>query len=281
MEKALKGGRMYIIASNISTRNSKVNTIFRQAKAGNWFDSGEANTGLQELAEQCDALGAEILEIDIQQHYDSPEAMEFAVSMVQQVTDLRLCLSSNNPRAIEIGLGVCKRPPLVNYVSIDQAKVNNSLALAAEKGAGVVLLVSDPANPSDATEMLLNAGTLVGAANDLGIPNSDIFLDPGLVHVTSDAGQRHLQEIMKFLQALPDVFEEEVQSTCWLTNCSAGAPRRLRRTIETTLLPMLAGGGLSSVFLDVLREDNRRTVRLVNVFTDHTVYSESEIEEIC
>jgi hypothetical protein len=44
---------------------------------------------------------------------------------------------------------------------------------------------------------------------------------------------------------------------------------------------MLAGGGLSSVFIDVLQEDNRRTVRLVNVFTNHTVYSDSEIEEIC
>lgn len=272
---------MYIIASNISTKNNRINTIFRQAKAGNWFNSSEANTGLQEIAEQCDALGADILEIDIQQHYDSPEAMEFAVSLVQQVTDLRLCLSANNPQAIEIGLRVCKKPPLVNYISVDQAQVNNSLALAADRGAGVILLVSNPASPSDATEMLLNAGILVGVANDLGIPNSDIFLDPGLIHVTSDAGQRHLNEIMKFLQALPDAFEQEVQSTCWLTNSSAGASRRMRRTIETTLLPMLAGGGLSSVFLDVLQEDNRRTVRLVNVFTNQTIYSESEIEEIC
>ena len=272
---------MYIIASNISTRNSKVNAIFRQAKAGNWFDSGEANANLQQMAEQCDVFGAEILEIDIQQYNDSPEAMEFAISMIQQVTDLRLCLSSNNPRAIEIGLGICKRPPLVNYVSMEGAKVNNTLALAAERSAGVVLLVSDPTSPSDATGMLQNASILVDAANELGIPNSDIFLDPGLIHVTSDAGQRHLLEIMKFLQALPDAFEQEVQSTCWLSNSSAGAPTQLRRAIEITLLPMLAGCGLSSVFIDVLDEDNRRTVRLVDVFTNHTVYSDSEIEEIC
>jgi cobalamin-dependent methionine synthase I len=271
---------MYIIAGNITTRNRAVNTIFRKAKAGNWFNNAEANADLQNLAERCEAAGAGVLEIDIQQHYDSPEAMRFGVSMVQQVTDLRLCLSSNNPQAIEVGLQACKRPPLVNYVSVDQAKVNNSLALAAEREAGVVLLVSDPASPSDATKMLENAGTLVGAANEMGIPNSDILLDPGLIHVTSDAGQRHLMEIMKFLQALPDAFEPEVRTTCWLANCSAGAPVRMRRTIDTTLLPMLAGGGLSSVFLDVLRPDNRRTVSLVNIFTGQTVYSDSELEEL-
>ena len=43
---------MYTIASNITTRNRTVNTIFRKAKAGKWFESAEANADLQNLAER-------------------------------------------------------------------------------------------------------------------------------------------------------------------------------------------------------------------------------------
>ncbi len=111
----------------------------------------------------------------------------------------------------------------------------------------MVLLVSDPAAPTDAREMLRKTAILVGAANETGIPNDDIFVDPGLIHITSELGQRHLVEIMEFLRRLPEVTEPPVKSTCWLANSSAGAPRRLRPVIETALLPMLAGAGLSSV----------------------------------
>ncbi len=269
---------MFVIANNITTRNSMVNQIFRQAKASGWTSNQQAITRLQELTEQCVADGTDALEIDIQQYHDLPEAIEFAVSAVQQVTDLQLCLSTNNAQAIEAGLRTCKRPPLVNYISIDETRLRDILPSIANHGASVVLLVSDPTAPTDAREMLQKAAILVGAANEVGIPNDDILIDPGLIHITSDTGQRHLVEVMKFLRALSGTTDPPVKSTCWLTNCSAGAPRRLRPIIETTLLPMLAGVGLSSVFLDVLRQENRQVVRLVRMFKNEVVYSDSELE---
>ncbi|MFW6102161.1 MAG: hypothetical protein ACOC6O_00710 [Chloroflexota bacterium] len=72
--------------------------------------------------------------------------------------------------------------------------------------------------------------------------------------------------------------EPPVKNTCWLANCSAGTPRRLRPVIESALLAMLAGLGLSSVFLVVLRLENMRTVRLIKMFANEVVYSESEAE---
>jgi hypothetical protein len=41
---------------------------------------------------------------------------------------------------------------------------------------------------------------------------------------------------------------------------------------------MLAGVGLSSVFLDVLRKNNRQALRLIKVFNNEVVYSDSELE---
>ncbi len=269
---------MLIIASNITTRDSAVNQIFRQAKAGGWGSNQQAITRLQDLTEQCITAGADALEINVQQYHDLPEAMEFAVNAVQQATDLPLCLSSNNAQVIEAGLRICKRPPLVNYISIDEVRLKKMLPLAANHRAGIILLVSHPTAPTDAREMIKKAAILVGAANEAGIPNDDILIDPGLIHITSDMGQRHLVEVIEFLRALPDATEPAVRSTCWVANCSAGAPRRLRSAIETTLLPVLAGAGLSSVFLNVLRRENRRTVRLLRIFNNEAVYSDREVE---
>ncbi|MBI2836545.1 MAG: dihydropteroate synthase [Chloroflexi bacterium] len=268
---------MLAIASNLTTLNPRVNRIFREAKASGWkLDSSSADMVMQ-LARQCAEACANVIEIDLQHHHDHPEAMEFAVRAAEQGTDLRLCLSTNNVETLQAGLKACKRLPLVNYVSVDQVRLGEMLPLIARSGASVILLVSDPAAPADAREMLNRAAILIGAANENGIPNSEILVDPGLVHIGSDIGQRHLAEIIEFLRALPEATDPPVGSTCWLSNGSAGTPRRLRPLIESALLPMLAGAGLSSVFLDVLRRENRQTMRLVNIFTNQVVYADGEI----
>ncbi len=269
---------MFLIANNISTRDAKVARIFQEARAAAWNAESDPAKMLMKLAQQCVAAGADALEINIQQHYDQPEAMQFAVNAVQQVTDLRLCLSTNNAEALEAGLRDCESPPLANYLYMDEARLKKMLPLAAKHGAGIILLISDPVAPSDAREMLQKTAILVGAANEAGIPNYGIFVDPGLIHITNVAGQRHLVEVLEFLRTLPSVTEPSVKSTCWLVNSSAGAPRRLRPVIESALLPMLAGAGLSSVFLDALQQKNRRTVRLIKIFNNEVIYSDSDVE---
>ncbi|MBI4303699.1 MAG: dihydropteroate synthase [Chloroflexi bacterium] len=268
---------MLSIASNISTRELRVQRIFQRLKAGYWNLGGEPSRMLKELATQCVDAGADAIEINTQQHYDHPEAIEAAIKLVQQVTDRKLCLSTNNVETLKAGLKACKGFPIINYLSVDIARLRETLPLAANCGAEVVLLVSDPVAPSDAREMLQKAAILIGAANEMGIPSDRILVDPGLIHITSDVGQRHFAEVLEFLRALPDTFEPPVRSTCWIANTSAGAPRRLRPVIETTALSMLAGLQLSSVFLNVLGRENRRTLHLLKAFNNETIYAESDI----
>ena len=124
--------------------------------------------------------------------------------------------------------------------------------------------------------MLQKAAILVGAANEVGITNDRIFIDPGLVHITSEYGQRHLVQIIEFLSHLSEIVDPPVNSTCWLANSSAGSNQRTRTVIETTLLSFLAGAGLSSVFIDVLRPENQRALRMVKIFRNELIYSSSE-----
>ncbi len=268
---------MLLIASNISTRYTAVERLFRRAAEADWDLGCAAAIELIALARDCAAAGAGTIEIDLQQHHDEPAAMTFAVNAVQAATDRQLCISSNHPLVIETGLQACRRPPLVNHLAFDEKRLRGVLPAAAHHGAGLVLLVSDPSAPTDAREMLNKAAVLVGAANAAGITNERILVDPGLIHVAHADGQRHLAEVLEFLRSLPDAVDPPIGTTCWLGNSSAGAPARLRPLIESTLLPMLAGAGLTSVFMDVLRRENLRAARLVSIFNNETVYSDGEL----
>ncbi|MBI2831458.1 MAG: dihydropteroate synthase [Chloroflexi bacterium] len=267
---------MLTIANNISTRNPDVDRLLKQIAAGSGRPQQEATGTFRKLVE-CIASGADMLEINVQQHDDRPEVMEAAIYHVQQVADRPLCLSTNNISVLEAGLKACSRIPLVNYISMDEARLREMLPLAANYGAEVILLVSDPSSPFDARDMLGRAAVLVGAANEVGIPGDSVFLDPGLIHITHALGQRHLVEVKEFLSALPQTFDPPVKSTCWLANASAGAPSQLRPVIENTLLAVLSTLGLSSVFIDMLRPESVQTLRLLKVLNNELVYSEGEL----
>ncbi len=268
---------MFVIASNITSREAAVERLFRQLRKNSWATGDEPLKMLQGLAQRCVAAGADALEVNLQQHDDRPEIMTAVIQTVQEVTDRQICLSTNSPAALEAGLKACRHFPIVNYIALDEDRLKEMLPLAARHGAEVVLLASDPSHPADAQEMMGRSAILVGAANEVGIPNDHLFVDPGLIHITHDIGQRHFVEVKEFLRALPDTFDPLVRSTCWLSNVSVDAPRRLRPIIESIALAELAALGLSSAFMDVLSLENKRTVRLLKVLDNEVIYSDSEI----
>ncbi len=266
---------MLVMANNITTKNARINRAFRELRKSGWSAGQPVKGALQELTQHCTSAGADILELNLPQYRDEPEAMQFAVTAIQQVTDRQLCLSADNVATLEAGLRTCRRPPLVNYVSSEDTRLQRILPLIAEYGAEVVLLIT---GPRLAPKMLKKAITLVDAANKMGITNSRLFIDPGIYHITSYEGQRHLSQVMEFLRALPLALDPPLRSICWISNVSAGAPRRLRPVIETTCLAMLYALGLSSVCLDVLKRDNMRTVRLLKILNNKAVYSDRDIK---
>ena len=269
---------MLVIANNITTRNAKVRRAYRCLETECVKEEESAVSVLQELATRCVAAGADVLDINIQQHHNGPEAMTLAVKAVQQVTDRQLCLSTSDPVALDAGLRACKGRALANYVSFSETTLKAILPLIARHGAEAILLLTDPGMPSDAQEMLKRAAVLVGAANEVGITNDRIMVDPGLLHITSDMGQRHFVELVECLRALPETFDPPIRTTCWIGNASAGAPLRLRPLVDTTVLAMLSGLGLSAVFVDVLRRENMRMVRLIRILKNEVIYADGDLE---
>jgi len=275
---------MLAIANNITTRNKKVAEALKPRPAESISQKAseriikERGELLQRVAKQCVEAGADILDINLQQRYDKPEIMKFAIETVQEVADCQLCLSSNSADTLKAGMRACKHPPIVNYVSLDKRRLEEILPLIAQYGAEMIILIADPTAPTSIDYILKSAAILVGAANESGILNDRIIIDPGVLHITSDLGQSHAKTLLDLLPALAEAFDPPVRTTCWINNVSAGAPRRLRTPINNTFLAMLAGVGLSSVFVDVLNRETMRTMRLIKILRDEVIYSYRDAE---
>lgn len=268
---------MLIIANNITSRNPRIASILKNYVLKGRKSNSIACPEIQDVAEACILAGANILEINLQQHLDKPEVMEFAITAIQQVTDRQLCLSTQNAITLEAGIKICRLPPIINYTAIDTAQLQEIFPLVNKYQTEVVLLVSDPASPGDSQQMLERTAVLIGVANQYGIPNERLIIDPGLIHINHEQGQHHLVESMELLRAVPIAFGPGVRTTCWLSNISSGAPEPLRALIESTFLALISGLEISSVFMDVLRRENRRTLHLLRIFHNEEIYADAGI----
>jgi cobalamin-dependent methionine synthase I len=95
----------------------------------------------------------------------------------------------------------------------------------------------------------------VAYANELGIPNEDIWIDPIILPVsTAGQGQDFAKVSLEFISIIPEVLPG-VKSTVGLSNISNGAPTEFRPFLNRTYLVMLQRCGLYSAIADPLDKE--------------------------
>ncbi len=91
------------------------------------------------------------------------------------------------------------------------------------------------------------AAELLYAANEGGIPNEDIFVDPIITPVNIQ--QQQLMSTLTFMSMLQDI-APGAKSTCGLSNVSNGPPDHLRPILNQTYMIMLERHGMYSCIVD-------------------------------
>jgi len=187
---------------------------------------------------------------------DTEETMQWIVNTVQEVTDLPLSLDTMNPVAMEAGLKVCKKRPLLNSASGKTDSKEQMLPLAKKYNCDVVIsVINDRGCPPDVELKVDSIMDTVAYANELGIPNEDIWVDPIILPVsTAGEGQGFAKASLEFTNILQDLLPG-VKSTVGLSNISNGAPVELRPLLNRTYLVMLGRNGLYSAIADALDEE--------------------------
>jgi 5-methyltetrahydrofolate corrinoid/iron sulfur protein methyltransferase len=209
---------------------------------------------IQELAIAQTKAGADYIDLNLGPARKNPEeTAQWLVKTVQEVTDLPLSIDTLNPVAMEAGLKICKKRPLLNSASGRTDSKEQMLPLAKKYNTNLVLSVlTDKGCPPDVESRIESIMETAAYANELGIPNEDIWIDPILLPVSAD--QRQVVEALEFMKILPDILPG-IKSTIGLSNISNGTPEELRGILNRTYMVMLGRYGQYSVIADALDKE--------------------------
>jgi len=205
---------------------------------------------IQEMAKAEAEAGADYLDLNIgPARKAGDEMMEWVVKTVQEVTDLPLSLDTTNPVAMEAGLKACKSKALINSISLQPARLEAELPMARKYNADMIgLLWGTEGMPRDANERCMLAVDLVYKANEMGIPNENIWIDPIASPVSVEINQ--VKSCVEFMTMLGEI-APGCKSTVGLSNISNGTPAELRPMLNRTYMIMLMRYGLYSAIVDI------------------------------
>ncbi len=204
---------------------------------------------IQEMAIAETKAGADFIDLNIgPARKAGDELMAWVVKTVQAVTSKPLSLDTTNMVAMEAGLRECKNEVLMNSISLQPARLEAGLPMCQKYNANMIgLLWGIEGMPRDANERAVLAVDIVYKANQLGIPNEKIWIDPIVSPVCVEINQ--VKACIEFMSMLGDI-APGCKSIVGLSNISNGTPTELRGQLNRTYLIMLMRYGLYSAIVD-------------------------------
>ena len=215
---------------------------------------------LERVIEDADAqiaMGADMLDVNAGiPLVDEAELLAQMIRLLQDHTDMPLCIDSSVIEALEAGLDAYEGKALVNSVTGEDERLELILPIVAKHGAAVIGLTNDETGiPETAEKRLEIARKIVSVAGDHGIPPQDVVLDPLAMTVGADP-----QAVRITLDAIEMIRDELGVNMCLgASNVSFGLPER--HTLNAAFLAMGSAHGLTSAIMNALSEECVRSVR--------------------
>ena len=222
------------INSTIKRVNEAVNKRDRQA--------------IIDIAERQAAAGANFLDVNCGtlDTAQEPEAMEWLVRLVQESTQLPLCIDSPNTEALAAGLKGHKGQAMINSISGESERFKNVLPLIKQYEAKVVALcLDDNGIPEDSDSAVAVGVKLIDDLVAAGIPLDRIYLDP-LVRTLATSPNAVIDTLI-LMQTLGSKYEG-LHFISGLSNVSYGLPER--RHLNRAYVVMSIAAGLDAVIMD-------------------------------
>lgn len=191
--------------------------------------------------------GADILDINMGVPLtDEPELLAKAIGMVQELTDLPICIDSSVVEALEAGLSAYQGRALVNSITAEDERLEQVLPLVKKYDAAVIALPNDvdeiPMEPDKRLDLVKKIVDV--ATGEYGIALHDIVIDPLAMPIGADT-----QTAVNTMETMRRIREQYgLNMTCGASNVSFGMPGR--HAINSVFLPMAMTNGLTSAIMD-------------------------------
>ncbi|CAA9320365.1 MAG: Uncharacterized pterin binding enzyme [uncultured Nocardioidaceae bacterium] len=218
--------------------------------------------------------GADVLDVNMGVPLtDEPELLAKAIQMVQELTDLPICIDSSVVEALEAGLSVYQGRALVNSVTAEDDRMELILPLVKRYDAAVIALPNDAEEiPMEADRRLELVQHIVDVATgEYGIAMGDIVIDPLAMPIGADT--QNAVTTFDTMRRIRDV--HGLNMTCGASNVSFGMPDR--HTLGAAFLPMAMTAGLTSAIMDARSPQIVDAVKAADLLLGHDEWGGSWI----
>ena len=186
---------------------------------------------------------------------DEPDILARAVKLVQDLTDVPLCIDSSVVEALRRGLDAYEGRPLLNSVTGEEERLEAILPLVKKYNCAVVGISNDETGISEDPDIRFEvAKKIIRRAADYGIPCDDIVIDPLVMPVGALGGAG--TGALRLIRRLRD--ELKVNTTCGASNLSFGLPNR--HGLNGAFLSMAVGAGMTSAIVNPLHEQEMHAI---------------------
>ena len=196
---------------------------------------------------------------------DEAELLAKAITMIQELTDLPLCIDSSVVEALEAGLSVYQGRALVNSITAEDDRMAEILPLVKKYDAAVIALPNDHDEiPMEAEKRLELVAKIVRVATqEYGIALNDIVIDPLAMPIGADTATA--VATMETMRGIRDTWG--LNMTCGASNVSFGMPSR--HQLGAAFLPMAMTSGLTSAIMDARTPEIVEAVKAADLLLGH------------
>ncbi len=179
-------------------------------------------------------------------------SMEWLIDIISSKFDVNYSLDTTNLSELEAGFKKLNNSKIayLNSASAEPTRLSTTVELASKFGSNLIALTLNNSIgiPKTSEERLELAFEMVTAANEVGIENEKIFLDPLVLPVSVDQSQAGVT--LESIRMFKESFDPEVKTVVGLSNISNGSYKEYRPLLNKVFLTLALGAGLDTAILD-------------------------------
>ena len=192
--------------------------------------------------------GADVLDVNLGiEKILQKEHFREAMLALDKINSLPISIDVQASKNMEVAARYYVGRPLLNSIRVTPKSLENKAAILQRYGGMVVLLAMDKKFPKSVDEALQIVEQGVEFLAERGIDSGRVLVDPLLNSIATGSLPENSLRLIKKLH------ERGLKTTCGLSNISFGMPGR--GAIESAFLAQAVGNGLSSVIMEVAKNE--------------------------
>lgn len=231
---------------------------------------------IRERARMQAEAGATFLDVCASVEEDvEVETLKWMIDLVQEVTDTPICVDSPSAKSCVAAIPFCKRPGLINSVSLEGDKIDTIFPVIADTDWECVALLCDNDGIPDSVERRMKVfHGIMEKAKEYKIAPSRLHIDPLVVTLSTDQ-----TALTVFADCCRQIKAEypDIHITSGLSNISFGLPAR--KNINQAFMVLAMNAGMDSAIVDPTNKNMIGMIYATNALLEQDEYCLNYIDK--